>query len=183
MICSAEIHDKQYTVYDSEDRNTTKTLDLDACVSNNNYKIKKRMKDVKFDEESDRPVLLTKLNTIRSNVCMPLLRTDVQNRNALSPPSCMMQEAEQRSTLSICTNEEQPEAHVQVNYLKNSSTISNSPPQVDEGLTAAAQSTTCRSTLTLGKGVFYTRYIVDKYFFIDLKIFHRKFYKDNRKRV
>ena len=163
MVYSAEVHDKQYTVYDSEDHKTTKILDLDACVSNNNYQIKRRMKDVKFDEESDGPVLLTKLSTIRSNICMPLPRTEVQNRNALSPPSCMMQEAEQRSTLSICTNEEQPAAHVQINDLKNSSTISSSPPQVaclDEGLTAAAQSTACRSTLTLGKGIFLHTLIV-----------------------
>ena len=144
---------------------TAKIPHSNACVSNNNYQIKRRMKDVKSDEESDRPVFLTRLNTIRNSTYIPSHTQQVQNRNALSPASCMMQEAEQRSTLSICTNEEQPEAHVQVNYLKNSSTISNSPPQVDEGLTAAAQSTTCRSTLTLGKGVFYTRYIVDNYFF------------------
>ena len=155
-----------YTSYDSQNHKTTKILDLDACVSNeDNYQIKRRMKDVKFDEESDGPVLFTKLNTIRSNICIPSPR-ELQNRNALSPPpsSCMMQgEAEQESTLSICAkNEDQPEeSHVQVKSPKNCTTPTtiSSPFQVacrDEGLTAAAQHkiTACQSTLTLGKGCF-----------------------------
>ena len=155
MHCAAEEH-KQYSVYDSEDHKTTKILDLDACVSNNNYQIKRRMKDVKV-EESNGPVS-TELSTIRSNsnICIPPRK--LQNRNALSPSSCMIQEAEQRSTLSICTNE-QPAAHVQLNALKNSTISSPRVACLDEGLTAAAQtphSTACRSTLTLGKGMFFT---------------------------
>ena len=135
------------------------------------------MKDVKFDEDSDGPVLFTKLNTIRSNICIPSPR-ELQNRNALSPPpsSCMMQgEAEQNSTLSICTNnEDQPqESHVLVNTLKNSTTPTtiSSPFQVaclDDGLTAAAQhrTTACRSTLTLGKGVFFYIFSVVNHFLL-----------------
>ena len=132
------------------------------------------MKDVKFDEESDGPVLFTKLNTIRSNILSHSPR-ELQNRNALSPPpsSCMMQgEAEQNSTLSICTNnEDQPEeTYVQVKNSTTPTTIS-SPFQVaclDEGLTAAAQhrTTACRSTLTLGKGVFFYIFSVVNHFFL-----------------
>ena len=152
-------------MYDSQDHMTAKIPHSNACVSNNNYQIKRRMKDVKSDEESDRPVFLTRLNTIRNSTYIPSHTQEVQNRNALSPASCMMQEAEQRSTLSICTNEDQPAAQVQVNALKNSTTTSastSSPPQVaclDEGLTAAAQPNiaACRSTLTLGKGLFLHR--------------------------
>ena len=152
-------------MYDSEDIKTTKILDLDACVSNDNYQIKRRMKDVKFDEESDGPVLFPKLNTKRSNI--PSLEPyEVQNRNAILPPSsCMMMqaEAEQRSTLSISTDDEEynvpEEAHVQASSVKNSSfstTRSSQGACLDRGLTAAAQHNTnaCLSTLTLGKGLF-----------------------------
>ena len=153
-------------MYDSEDIKTTKILDLDACVSNDNYQIKRRMKDVKFDEESDGPVLFPKLNTKRSYI--PSLKPyEVQNRNAILPPSsCMMMqaEAEQRSTLSISTNDDEEynvpkESHVQASSVKNSSfstTRSSQGACLDRGLTAAAQHNTdaCLSTLTLGKGLF-----------------------------
>ena len=153
--CAAEKY-KHYNVYDSEDHKNTKILDLDACVSNNNYQIERRIKDVKV-QESNGPAS-TALSTVRSNsnICIP--PHTLQNRNALSPPSCMLQEAEQGSTLSICTNK-QPAAHVQVNALQNSAISSPRVACLDEGLTAAAQtphSIACRSTLTLGKGVFYT---------------------------
>ena len=153
-------------MYDSEDIKTTKILDLDACVSNDNYQIKRRMKDVKFDEESDGPVLFQKLNTTRSNIPSQE-RHEVQNRNAMLPPSCMIMmqaEAEQRSTLSISTNDDEEdnmpkEAHVQATSVKNSSistTRSSQGACLDRGLTAAAQHNTdaCLSTLTLGKGLF-----------------------------
>ena len=154
-------------VYDSENNNTTKILDLDACLSNDNYQIKRRMKDVKLDEESDGPVLFQKLNTTRSNIPSQE-RHEVQNRNAMLPPSCMMMmqaEAEQRSTLSISTNDDEEdnmpkEAHVQATSVKNSSistTRSSQGACLDRGLTAAAQHNTDArlSTLTLGKGLFY----------------------------
>ena len=153
-------------MYDSEDNKTTKILDLDACVSNDNYQIKRRMKDVKFDEESDGPVLFQKLNTTRSNIPSQE-RHEVQNRNAMLPPSCMMMmqaEAERRSTLSISTNDDEEdkvpkEAHVQATSVKNSSistTRSSQGACLDRGLTAAAQHSTDAflSTLTLGKGLF-----------------------------
>ena len=153
-------------VYDSENNKTTKILDLDACLSNDNYQIKRRMKDVKLDEESDGPVLFQKLNTTRSNIPSQE-RHEVQNRNAMLPPSCMMMmqaEAEQRSTLSISTNDDEDdnmpkEAHVQATSVKNSSistTRSSQGACLDRGLTAAAQHNTDArlSTLTLGKGLF-----------------------------
>ena len=154
-------------MYDSEDNKTTKILDLDACVSNDNYQIRRRMKDVKFDEESDGTVLFQKLNTKRSNIPSHE-RHEVQNRNAILPPSsCMMMmqaEAEQRSTLSISTNDDEEdnmpkEAHVQATSVKNSSistTRSSQGACLDRGLTAAAQHNTDArlSTLTLGKGLF-----------------------------
>ena len=153
-------------VYDSENNKTTTILDLDACLSNDNYQIKRRMKDVKFDEESDGPVLFQKLNTTRSNIPSQE-RHEVQNRNAMLPPSCMMMmqaEAEQRSTLSISSNDDEEdnmpkEAHVQATSVKNSSistTRSSQGACLDRGLTAAAQHNTDArlSTLTLGKGLF-----------------------------
>ena len=143
-------------MYDSEDHKNTKILDLDACVSNNNYQIERRMKDVKV-QELNGPAS-TALSTVRSNsnICIP--PHTLQNRNALSPPSCIIQEAEQRSTLFTSTNEE-PAAHVLVNSLKNSTISSSRDACVEEGLTAAAQtphSKAHKSTLTLGKGVFCT---------------------------
>ena len=154
-------------VYDSEDNKTTKILDLDACVSNDNYQIKRRMKDVKFDEESDGPVLFQKQNIKRSNIPSHE-QHEVQNRNAIIPPSsCMMMmqaKLGQRSTLSISTNDDEEdnvpkEAHVQATSVKNSSistTRSSQGACLDRGLTAAAQHNTDAflSTLTLGKGLF-----------------------------
>ena len=146
---------------------TAKIPHSNACVSNNNYQIKRRMKDVKSDEESDRPVFLTRLNTIRNSTYIPSHTQEVQNRNAILPPSsCMMMqaEAEQRSTLSISTNDDEEynvpkESHVQASSVKNSSfstTRSSQGACLDRGLTAAAQHNTdaCLSTLTLGKGLF-----------------------------
>ena len=120
----------------------------------------------KYKLKPHKTVLFQKLNTTRSNISSQE-RHELQNRNAMLPPSCMMMmqaEAEQRSTLSISTNDDEEdnmpkEAHVQATSVKNSSistTRSSQGACLDRGLTAAAQHNTDArlSTLTLGKGLF-----------------------------
>ena len=152
-------------MYDSEDAKTTKLYDVDACVLSNNDQIKRRMKDVKV-EELNGPVSTAALNSSRSksDICTTQPCT-LRNGNALSPPSCMIQEAEQRSTLSNETNQEQLAAPMRGNAPKNRSITSY--PRVaclGYGLTAAAAQTPqpdtarIKSTLTLGKGVFFKNY-------------------------
>ena len=160
-------------MYDSEDEKTTKLYDVDACVLSNNDQIKRRMKDVKV-EELNGPVSTAALNSSRSksDICTTRPCT-LRNGNALSPPSCMIQEAEQRSTLSNETNKQQPAAPMQGNAPKNRSITSY--PRVacfDYGLTAAAQTpqpdtARIKSTLTLGKGVFFTFQSFINYLYIN----------------